>query len=285
MFKSVKDDLWAFDAEWVPDPDAGRALHGCPADMPDRDVVKEMWQRNGATEDDPRPFLKLSMCRVVSIAMVMRHRRGDGRVALQLRSQPRNPASPDDCRESTILSRFLASIGSRGPQLVGFNSNGSDLPIMIQRGIVKGVRAGGFCKRPNKPWEGRDYFARENEWNVDLMSAIGGRGKATPSLVEMAVLSGIPGKIDNFDGGAVAEAWLEGEVRRIVRYNEHDAISTYLVWLRVAHFAGFVSAEEYRREQAQLRSLLADRAQSPKNEHLADYIDEWDRLRALTGNS
>lgn len=285
VFKSVEDDVWAFDAEWVPDPDAGRALYGLTAETPDREVVEEMWRRNGATDEEPSPIVKLSMCRVVSIAMVMRHRRGDGGIELQLRSQPKNPAAPADCRESVILALFLNSIGRRGPQLVGFNSRGSDLPILIQRGIVKGIQAKGFCKRPNKPWEGRDYFSRGSEWNIDLMPTIGGWGKATPSLEEIAVQSGIPAKIDGFDGGDVAKAWLDGDIKRIVRYNEHDALSTYLLWLRIAHFAGFVSGDEYRREQDQLRSLLSKRAQSSKNAHLQDYLNEWDRLRHLAADS
>ena len=285
MFKSVKDDVWAFDAEWVPDPDAGRALYGLPSEAPDREVVEEMWRRNGATEDDPRPLLKLSMCRVVSIAVVMRHRRGDGRIELQVRSQPKNPASPADCRESSILSRFLASVGRRKPQLVGFNSRGSDLPIMVQRGIIKGIRAAAFCKRPERPWEGADYFSRASEWNIDLMAAIGSWGKGTPSLEEISVLSGIPGKIGRFHGGSVAEAWLDGNVKRIVQYNEHDALTTYLVWLRIAHFAGHVSDGEYGQEQNQLRSLLTERAKSSRNAHLADYLNDWARLQELAGHS
>ena len=72
MFKSVKHDVWAFDAEWVPDPDAGRLLYDLPADMPDFEVVQEMWRQNGATEEKPRPFLKYAMSRLVSIAMVTR---------------------------------------------------------------------------------------------------------------------------------------------------------------------------------------------------------------------
>ena len=281
MFKTVEVDVWAFDAEWVPDPVAGRALYRLPADMDDSEVVLEMWQRNGATEEDPNPFLKVAMCRVVSIAMVMRHRRGDGRIELDLRSQPRDPGSAEACEEAGIISRFLRSIGQRGPQLVGFNSIGSDLPILIQRGIVNGISAPKFCKRPKKPWEGRDYFARGSDWNIDLMSAVRGWGKARPSLKELAVLSGIPGKLDNFDGGSVAEAWLDGNIARIVRYNEHDALTTYLVWLRMAYFAGHLTAEQYEQEQHQLRELLETRAQSKKNEHLVDYVREWDRLRGV----
>lgn len=283
MFKSVKHDVWAFDAEWVPDPDAGRLLYDLPADMPDSEVIQKMWRLNGATEEKPRPFLKYAMSRLVSIAMVTRSQDPQGNITLDLRVQPRDPDNPDDCDEATILSRFLESVGRRLPQLVGFNSTGSDLPVMIQRGIIKGITAPGFCKRPDKPWEGYDYFSRASEWNVDLMTAIGEWGKARPSLKEMAVLSGIPGKLGGFDGDSVAEAWLDGGIRRIAQYNQHDAVTTYLVWLRIAHFAGFFSDDQYREEQDLVRTLLAEKAQSPENGHLAAYLEEWDRLRGKAG--
>lgn len=283
MFKSVMNHVWAFDAEWVPDPDAGRLLYDLPPDMPDRDVVHEMWRINGATEEAPRPFLKYAMSRLVSIAMVTRSEEPGGGISVGLRVQPRDPENPDDCDEATILSRFLESVGRRLPQLVGFNSSGSDLPIIIQRGIIKGITAPGFCKRPDKPWEGYDYFSRASEWNVDLMTAIGEWGKARPSLKEMSVLSGIPGKMDGFDGGSVAESWLDGDIRRIAQYNQHDAVTTYLVWLRIAHFAGFFNDDQYRDEQDLVRSMLEEKAQSPENEHLAAYLEEWDRLRGVSG--
>ena len=68
MFKTVADEVWAFDAEWVPDPAAGRVLYGLADTWTDRMVVEEMWQRNGATDDDPMPYLKTILCRVVSMA-------------------------------------------------------------------------------------------------------------------------------------------------------------------------------------------------------------------------
>ena len=243
----------------------------------------EMWRVNGATEEKPRPFLKYALSRVVSIAMVSRSQDHHGQVTLNLRVQPRDPENSEDCSESVILSRFLESVGRRQPQLVGFNSTGSDLPIFIQRGIINGITAAGFCKRPDKPWEGYDYFSRASEWNVDLMSAIGDWGKARPSLKEMAVLSGIPGKMEGFDGDSVAEAWLGGDIKRIAQYNQHDAVTTYLVWLRIAHFAGFFNDEQYRDEQDLVRSMLEEKAKSPENGHLAAYVLEWDQAEGDGG--
>ena len=88
MFKTVSHEVWAFDAEWVPDPRAGRALYQLPGDMPERDVVREMWQQGGATQEQPRPFLKLALCRMVSIAAVLRTVRPDGAVQLELNPFP-----------------------------------------------------------------------------------------------------------------------------------------------------------------------------------------------------
>ncbi len=37
----------------------------------------------------------------------------------------------------------------------------------------------------------------------------------------------------NVDGEGVAFLWLDGKLNEIVAYNEFDALTTYLVWLRV----------------------------------------------------
>lgn len=90
---------------------------------------------------------------------------------------------------------------------------------------------------------------------------VSGWGKATLSLHELATLSGIPGKMD-VDGQHVAEMWLAGDVKGIVQYNVCDALTTYLVWLRIAHFGGFFTAQAYRDEQERVRVLIAEKAQT-----------------------
>ena len=185
----------------------------------------------------------------------------------------------EDCNEADILSSFFNSVGQKRPQLVGFNSAGSDLPIFIQRGIIQGIQATAFCQRPDKPWEGVDYFSRDSEWNVDLMHAVGGWGKAQPSLNELARQSGIPCKIGGADGSSTAESWLAGDIDGIVQYNEQDALTTYQVWLRTAFFAGRLSAQQFQDEQKLLRKMIEHRTETPGNEHLVEYLEEWERLR------
>ena len=284
MFKTIGSEIWAFDAEWVPDPKAGRLLYNLPSDMPDRDVMAEMWRQSGATEEEPQPYLKTIVCRVVSIAAVRRKAEPDGSVRVSLMSLPKLKDGDADGAERDILSTFLNAIGEHRPQLVGFNSYSADIKTLIQRAIVNGVSAPEFCKRPEKPWEGVDYFVRGGEGHIDLKEAVSGFGKGTPSLHELATLSGIPGKMD-VDGKGVAEMWLNGDLKGIVAYNEYDALTTYLTWLRVAHFAGFFDLGAYETEQKQLRAYLKTLAEyEPGNTHMQNYLDEWDRLRALTSN-
>lgn len=276
MFKTVGTELWAFDAEWVPDIASGRRVYGLPPDASDESVLKTMWAEGGASADDPHPYLKTVVCRVVSIAAVVRKTASDGSVSLALHSLP----SREDGlgREREILGRFLEGIGRAKPQLVGFNSISSDLTILLQRAMVHRLHLPDFCRRPQKPWEGIDYFSRHSEGHVDLKDEFSGWGRGTPSLHEFATCCGIPGKT-LADGSSVVDLWLAGDIRRIVDYNECDALTTYLLWLRAALLAGLVSPAQHEAEERLLEAMLEERA-TAGDTHLAGYLDAWRQLRA-----
>ena len=118
---------------------------------------------------------------------------------------------------------------------------------------------------------------------LNLKQLLGSWGKTVPSLHELAVQSGIPGKLD-VDGNQVARLWLSGLQREIVRYNEFDAVTTYLLWLRVAHFSGHFSEGEYAEEQQRVRDLLEENARSESGAHFGKYLKEWDRLEAIVAS-
>lgn len=279
MFKKVYDRVWAFDAEWIPDPVAGRLLYKLSSDTPDLKVMERMWKEGGATEEDPMPYLKTVLCRIVSMSAIERLQKNET-VTLHLLTLPRDIHDSKQTDERSVVGTFLNKIGEFKPQLVGFNSTSADLKAFIQRAIVLGLQAKGFCSRPNKPWEGEDYFdSRNSEASIDLKDVVGGWGKATPSLNEIATLSGIPGKMD-VDGQQVAQLWLDGNLERIVQYNEYDALTTYQVWLRTAHFGGHFTTEQYNIEQHLLLDLIQNEIENGKS-HLQQYLDEWNRLRSL----
>lgn len=271
MFKTVGKSLWAFDLEWVPDPDAGRKVYDLSPDLSDSDVLQEMWKRGGATDENPQPYLKTVLCRVVSVAVVSRKCQDNGDIKLELRSLPKGD---EPLAEAKLISKFLLQLGKEKPQLVGFNSSNSDLPILIQRGVACGITAPEFCKRPKKPWEGTDYFAKYEDGHIDVKDILGSWGKATPSLHEIAQVSGIPGKLGTA-GNDVAKLWADGMVRQIVEYNEFDALTTYLVWLRIAHFGGFFSDEEYADEETRVKNLINEKI-GQGNTYLKLYLDKWE---------
>ena len=134
-------------------------------------------------------YLKTTICLVIFIVTVVRSVKENGEVALSLMALPHNSADPKQNAEVEILLRFLKAVGEIKPQLVGFNSSKADLKIIVQRAVAKGVQATKFTKRPDKPWEGYDYFvSRNNEGHVELIEILGSYGKSNPSLNETAFL-------------------------------------------------------------------------------------------------
>ena len=281
VLKTIEPCLFSFDLEWIPDPLSAEILHGVDNDtrQGNEDAMRRLWEAAGATEENPQPYLKTVLCRIVSVSGVLREVSA-GDVRLKLVTLPATAADPEKAKERTILKMLLKAIGSRKPQLVGYNSHNADVPIIVQRAIVHGLFGQGMGERPNKPWEGVDYFSASGDHNVDLAPMLGRYGQ-TPRLHEIATLSGIPGKVDT-EGGSVSGLWLQGDLQAILDYNEFDAITTHLVWARVAHFAGLLSEPAYEHEQALVRGMMEVEIDGGKK-HFVRYIEEWDRLQKLIG--
>ena len=147
--------------------------------------------------------------------------------------------------------------------------------MLVQMATANSVQAAKFVKRPNKPWEDYDYFdARNSEGHIDLIQILGGIWKSSPSLNEIAAVCGIPGKL-GIIGQEVAQLWLEGCLLEIVAYNECDALTTYLIWLRMAFFGGFFNQVQYEKEQESVRNLLSTEGAIPVKEHLLEFLEAW----------
>jgi predicted PolB exonuclease-like 3'-5' exonuclease len=140
--------------------------------------------------------------------------------------------------------------------------------------MINDIAARDFCKRPDKPWEGNDYFKKwDNEDHLDLVKRFSA-GAMMPKLDEFAKLCGFPGKID-VKGDQVTDMWLAGDITRIVEYNQIDALNTYLVWLRMVYFAGQIEEKDYMAEQEQLRDFLENETRKEEKKFLVKFLERW----------
>lgn len=269
-----------FDLEWVPDAVGARRLFDLGDDTSELDAMQRLWEHTNGfdAETNPRPFLKYMFSRVVSIAFLSRrvvYRGGERTIEFRLNSLPKLPFLEHDVVEADIIQQFLHDVGRYRPQLVGFNSEASDLQVLIQRAMINEVSAPEFCQRPNKPWEGSDYFDSKNsEGHIDLLKRFYGGSGMTPRLDELAKMCGYPGKID-VKGDQVTDLWLARDITKIIEYNQIDVLNTYLVWLRLVYFAGKLTEEQYFDETEQFRAFLEAETEKEEKAFLTQFTEKW----------
>lgn len=261
MLKSIFPKTAFIDLETVPDIKLGRELYDIGAEFSDDDAVKIIYARNGATPENPTPFLKPMFHKVIVSGMIHRSVKfieGKPKVELQLLTLPLPEDGPTGFRsEKELIQRPLTFIGRNQAQVVGWNIDSFDWPVLIQRGLRNGVVAPDLCKRPNKPWEGMDYFANFSEARLDLMKVLAGEGNysARLKLSDTAIALGLPGK-EGMDGSEVYDAWKAGRLAEIVGYCNRDCAMTYQIWLRIALMSGLLSLEQVEAEMEQLKQLM-----------------------------
>ena len=164
-----------------------------------------------------------------------------------------------DRSERELIASFVGRIAELKPQLVTFNGNSFDLPVLRYRALVNKVAAPGLSMRP--------YFHRYTDDAVDLcdvLSAYSSQGKAT--LHEISRVMGLPGKPEGIDGSEVAQYHRDGHIQEIADYCETDVVNTYRVWLRYELFRGNVTAQELDASEANLSAYVT--AHSNTKPHL-----------------
>jgi predicted PolB exonuclease-like 3'-5' exonuclease len=166
--------------------------------------------------------------------------------------------------EKELIASFVGRIADLSPQLVTFNGNSFDLPVLRYRALVNKVAAPGLSMRP--------YFNRYTEDAVDLcdvLSAYTSQGKAT--LNEICRVMGLPGKPEGMDGSEVAQYHRDGRIQDIANYCESDAVNTYRVWLRYELFRGKLTESELEASEAGLSEYI--RARSNTKPHLVEFCE------------
>ncbi len=251
-----------FDIETVPDVAGLRRLHRLSAELADDEVITwAIQQRRAATGSD---FLPLYLQRVVAIACALRE--GDSFRVWSLGEL----ADP----EEDLIRRFFDGIDRYTPQLVSWNGNGFDLPVLSQRALIHGVVAAKFWDwgDDDREFKFNNYLGRYHTRHLDLMDVLSmyqPRGSA--GLDAMARLCGFPGKL-GMDGSEVSAAFRDGKLDEIRRYCETDTMNTYLLYLRFQLLRGALDAGKYAAEI----SLARERIASYQQPHWQEFIAAWD---------
>jgi len=163
--------------------------------------------------------------------------------------------------EKELITAFVGRIADLMPQLVTFNGNSFDLPVLRYRALVNKVAAPGLSMRP--------YFNRYTDAALDLcdvLSAFSSQGKAT--LHEICRVMGLPGKPAGIDGSEVSQYHRDGRIQEIADYCETDVVNTYRLWLRYELFRGKMTEKELEASEANLGDYI--RTRSNTKPHLID---------------
>lgn len=167
-----------------------------------------------------------------------------------------------DGTEKELITAFSDKIAELSPQLVTFNGNSFDLPVLRYRAMVHGVSAPGLSARP--------YFHRYTEDAIDLcdaLSSFSSQSKAT--LHEISRVMGLPGKPKGFDGGEVERYFHEGRIKEIADYCESDIVHTYRLWLRYELFRGTLSLSAFEASGTNLTVFMNARSGVPVGNSIA----------------
>jgi len=169
-----------------------------------------------------------------------------------------------DRPEPELIQSFVDRIAELRPQLVTFNGNGFDLPVLRYRAMINRVSAPGL--------HARAYFNRYSNDAVDLCDVLGSFGASGKmKLDEISRILGLAGKPDGIDGGKVEAMIAAGKIDEVARYCETDVVNTYRLWLIYELFRGAMTPEQLGWSERQLRDHV--RQSKPGNPHLQAAMD------------
>jgi predicted PolB exonuclease-like 3'-5' exonuclease len=154
-----------------------------------------------------------------------------------------------DRTEKQLICAFVGKIADLNPQLVTFNGNGFDLPVLRYRAMINAVSAPGLAARP--------YFNRYTEDALDLCDVLASfTSGARATLNEISRVMGMPGKPDGIDGGQVDTYFRDGKIKAIAEYCETDVVNTYRVWLRYELFRGRLTEAAHQASELDLLDFI-----------------------------
>ena len=177
-----------------------------------------------------------------------------------------------DWDERRILEQWWAYFSREPSRLVGWNSRGFDMPVLLQRSMLHGLSARRwFCTSAR----GHGYNYRYSDaWHCDLMDRLSDYGAcAKPGLDETAAACGLPGKMVAH-GSEVETLVAAGRIAEVRAYCEVDTLNTFLLYCRHALLTGRTSEQAHARATQSLVTYLD--GESADRLHLKRFLEQWD---------
>lgn len=286
-------NILVFDIETVPDIASGRRLYGDPSKMAElsaEEVARVMTHYRQQQTDGQSEMLRHHLQRVIAISVIFRFNgkvknKETGQLETKDILDIRSLAAPD-ASEKELLQQFFNIIKKYTPNLVSWNGNGFDLPVLHYRSLLHGVNMQRYWEteqlddeyvlndagqRRRVHFQYNKYFNRYNERHLDLMDVLSGyQSRVFASLDEIATMLGLPGKM-GMSGDKVWDAYLQGEIQQIRDYCETDVLNTYLIYLRFQLTRGKLGTVEYVQECQRVYQLLKQEAK----EHFTAFAEAW----------
>ena len=194
---------------------------------------------------------------IVCIGALVAHRE-DGHWAIDALGVPH----VGERSERQLISAFVGKIAELNPQLVTFNGNSFDLPVLRYRAMIHSIAAPGLAER--------SYFHRYSEDALDLCDALSSFSSgARATLNEISRIMGLTGK-PGMDGSEVEKYHKEGKIKEIADYCESDLVNTYRVWLRYELFRGRLTEATHLASELRFTEFVQTRASA--KQHLSDLV-------------
>lgn len=176
-------------------------------------LIKKAWKERERTGEEVDPFDSLGLSPFTGRVVVVAAWDDEKNLGLVLTDQAGAVSSPagwthQDCgNEAELLARFW-SVCSRQRRFCSYNGAGFDVPFLIARSVVHGVKV----HKPflnAKPWE---------DLHVDLAVKLtpGMRTRGGFDLTCRAL--SVPSPKDGIDGSQVQAAWNEGRKEEVAIY-------------------------------------------------------------------
>jgi predicted PolB exonuclease-like 3'-5' exonuclease len=242
-------NIFAFSIKTVPDIDSSRRLYDLHG-LSDEDVVKAVLHKR--RQQSNTEVLSHHLQRIVSISAVLRHR-----------DQFRVWSLGDvESNEEELLQRFFSGIDRYTPDLLSWDGNCFDFPVIHYRSLLYALNAGTY------------WSLGENNVSirpVDLTQALGLFSSHEPApLGEVAALCGFPGRARQ-SAIEICDNYLQGNLQQLRDDGEIDALNTFLIYLRLLCNKGQLDSASYQHEC----QLVREELQNSGAGHLQSFNNDW----------